>query len=120
MLQAHVPFLRQKLCLMALIESLLHRSMYDRTLPFTTLASETRIPVDEVEHLVMKALCLGLVRGSIDQVAQLVRITWVQPRVLDTDQMQALLRRLTDWSERVDRVATFVHQQSPDLFPHAL
>ena len=59
-------------------------------------------------------------RGSIDQVAQLVRITWVQPRVLDTDQMQALLRRLTDWSERVDRVATFVHQQSPDLFPHAL
>lgn len=120
MLQAHVPFLRQKLCLMALIESLFHRSMYDRTLPFTSLASETRIPVDEVEHLVMKALCLGLVRGSIDQVAQLVRITWVQPRVLDTDQMQALLRRLTDWSERVDRVATFVHQQSPDLFPHAL
>lgn len=118
-LQAHVPFLRQKICLMALIESIFRRSTYDRTLPFTTIAAETRIPVDEVEYLVMKALCLGLIRGSIDQDAQLVRITWVQPRVLDTDQMHALLRRLSDWSEHVERVAEFVHSQSPELFAHA-
>lgn len=35
----------------------------------------------------MKALCLGLVKGSIDQVEQKVHMTWVQPRVLDKDQV---------------------------------
>ena len=119
MLEASMPFLRQKICLMALIESVFRRSTYDRTLSFTTIATETRIPVDEVEHLVMKALCLQLIRGSIDEVAQLVRITWVQPRVLDTQQTQALLQRLSDWSDRVAQVAEYVQTQSPELFTHA-
>ena len=35
----------------------------------------------------MKALSLDLVRGLIDQVDQLVHMTWVQPRVLDKDQV---------------------------------
>ena len=35
----------------------------------------------------MKALSLGLVKGSIDQLSQEVNMTWVQPRVLDIDQV---------------------------------
>ena len=35
----------------------------------------------------MKALSLGLVKGSIDQLNQEVNMTWVQPRVLDIDQV---------------------------------
>jgi 26S proteasome regulatory subunit N9 len=41
---------------MALIESVFRRDAYDRTLSFATIATETRLPVDEVEHLLMKAL----------------------------------------------------------------
>ena len=37
--------------------------------------------------LVMKALALGLVKGSIDEVDQRVHLTWVQPRVLDHEQV---------------------------------
>jgi 26S proteasome regulatory subunit N9 len=55
-LQQNYPFLRQKICLMALIESVFRRDAYDRTLSFATIATETRLPVDEVEHLLMKAL----------------------------------------------------------------
>ena len=50
------PFLRQKICLMALIESVFKRNAEDRTIGFEQIASETRLPLDEVEHLVMKAL----------------------------------------------------------------
>ncbi len=48
--------MRQKICLMALIESVFRRGAYDRTLSFQTIAEETRLPKDEVEHLVMKGL----------------------------------------------------------------
>jgi 26S proteasome regulatory subunit N9 len=55
------PFLRQKICLMALIESVFRRNADERTLPFATIAQETRLPEGEVEHLVMKALrCVHL------------------------------------------------------------
>lgn len=118
-LAAGLPFLRQKICLMALMENVFRRSKNNRTLSFTTIATETRIPVDEVEHLVMKALCLQLLQGSIDEVAQLVRITWVQPRVLDAAQTRALWERLAQWSDHVQNVAQWVQAQSPDLLAHA-
>lgn len=41
----------------------------------------------QVEMLVMKALSLGLVKGSIDEIDQKVHMTWVQPRVLDLQQV---------------------------------
>ena len=37
--------------------------------------------------LVMKALSFGLVKGSIDEIDQKVHMTWVQPRVLDLQQV---------------------------------
>lgn len=41
----------------------------------------------KVELLVMKALSVGLVKGSIDEVDKRVHMTWVQPRVLDLQQV---------------------------------
>ena len=35
----------------------------------------------------MKALSLGLVRGMVDGVDQKVHMTWVQPRVLNLQQV---------------------------------
>lgn len=35
----------------------------------------------------MKALSVGLVKGSIDEVDGRVHMTWVQPRVLDLQQV---------------------------------
>jgi 26S proteasome regulatory subunit N9 len=55
-LQENYPFLHQKICLMALIESVFKRNADNRTIEFQTIAEETRLPLDEVEHLVMKAL----------------------------------------------------------------
>jgi len=103
-LHENYSFLRQKICLMALIESVFKRGPYDRTMAFQTIAEETRLPIDEVEHLLMKALSLKLIRGSLDQVDQKAQITWVQPRVLSREQIGGLAQRLTSWTERLGKV----------------
>ena len=63
------------------------RPATDRQLTFAEISEATNLPINEVELLVMKALSVGLVKGSIDQVDQKVHMTWVQPRVLDLNQV---------------------------------
>ncbi|KAJ3035338.1 26S proteasome regulatory subunit [Rhizophlyctis rosea] len=97
-----LPFLRQKLCLMTLMESVFKRTKEARgRMTFEEISKETRVSVDEVEHLVMKALSLGLIRGKIDEVDRRVAVSWVQPRVLGIEQIGVLKDRLTAWSGMV-------------------
>ncbi|KAJ3413548.1 26S proteasome regulatory subunit [Chytridiales sp. JEL 0842] len=93
-----LDFLNQKLCLMSLIETVFRRSKEERgSLSFAQISKDTRVPIEEVEHLVMKALSLGLLKGSIDEVEKKVNVTWVQPRVLSMDQISSLKTRLDEW-----------------------
>jgi 26S proteasome regulatory subunit N9 len=64
----------------------------------------------------MKALSLNLIRGSIDQVDQTVNVTWVQPRVLDRDQIDGMRKRLDTWNRDVNKIATFVQQEGGEVF----
>ncbi|KAK4514718.1 GTP-binding protein [Mucor velutinosus] len=116
LLQQNQGALRRKICLMSLIEAVFRRSTDNRSIPFSEIAAETRLSVDEVEHLVMKALSLKLIRGSIDQVDQIVVVTWVQPRVLDRDQIEGMRRKLTEWDNQVKKISAFVGEQGGEVF----
>ena len=75
LLVASIPFLRQKLCLMTLMEVVFKRTKSERgKMTFAEIARDTRVGVEEVEHLVMKALSLGLVKGKIDEVDGIVLV----------------------------------------------
>ncbi|GAA5838152.1 hypothetical protein JCM3766R1_001841 [Sporobolomyces carnicolor] len=115
-LQQHFPFLREKICLLALIEAVFKRPTQDRVLPFSVISKEAQVPIDEVEHLVMKALALKLIRGTLDQPSSTVTISWVQPRVLDRQQIDQLKTRLVEWSDKVEAVALHARSQAPSLF----
>ncbi|KAJ1934578.1 26S proteasome regulatory subunit [Kickxella alabastrina] len=110
-------FLQQKIRLMALIESMFKRQGAGaRTVAFGDISAETKLPVADIEHLVMKALSLGLIRGSIDQVEQIITIQWVQPRYLGKDQIRSLVDRLSQWETRVTQTAQKMSQTAPELF----
>ncbi|KAJ2445578.1 26S proteasome regulatory subunit [Coemansia sp. RSA 2440] len=110
-------FLQQKIRLMALIESMFKRQGTGaRTIPFGVVSAETKMPVNEIEHLVMKALSLGLIRGGIDQVGQQITVQWVQPRYLGKDQIKNLVDRLVQWEGRVIETAQQMSQTTPELF----
>ncbi|AET39149.1 proteasome regulatory particle lid subunit RPN9 Ecym_4069 [Eremothecium cymbalariae DBVPG len=95
-------FLRQKICLITLVESLFAKSI--RTLSFEDIAKATHLSKDNVEHLVMKSISLGLLKGSIDQVEELVTITWVQPRIINEEQINKMKDRLVEWDEQVAKL----------------
>ena len=49
---------------------------------------------------------LKLIRGTIDQVDKSVEITWVQPRVLEDEQLKTLHDLFGSWRNNVKWVAT--------------
>ncbi|KAK3830169.1 MAG: hypothetical protein JOS17DRAFT_747165 [Linnemannia elongata] len=115
-LQSNITALRQKICLMSLTETVFKRSSDNRSIPFGTISSETKLPLEEVEILVMKALSLGLIKGSIDQVDAVVRVHWVQPRVLDRNQIKGMQERLVAWNENVRKTALTMEAEAVDVY----
>jgi len=107
--------LQQKISLLCLMELTFKRPSNDRNLSFEVIAKEAQLPLEEVELLVMKALSLGLVKGSIDEVEQMVHMTWVQPRVLDLNQIGHMRDRLSEWCDKVKTQVYSVEDQGPEL-----
>lgn len=114
-LAAQELFLRQKISLLCLMEMTFKRPAHRRQLTFAEIAAETRLPVAEIELLVMKALAQGLVRGAIDQVASTVHMTWVQPRVLDRTQIAAMVQRLDLWCKHVSSMELLLENKASEI-----
>lgn len=107
--------MRQKISLLCLMEMTFKRPATNRQLSFQEIAVETRLPENEVEMLVMKALSLSLVKGSIDEVDHKVHLTWVQPRVLDREQISTMQERLQKWCEDVKEMEMLVEIKAHDI-----
>ncbi|XP_040528572.1 26S proteasome non-ATPase regulatory subunit 13 isoform X2 [Gallus gallus] len=86
-----------------------------RQLTFEEIAKSAKVTVNEVELLVMKALSVGLVKGSIDEVDKRVHMTWVQPRVLDLQQIKGMKDRLEFWCTDVRSMEMLVEHQAHDI-----
>ncbi|KAK3533305.1 hypothetical protein QTP70_016020 [Hemibagrus guttatus] len=114
-LAAHEIKLMQKIQLLCVMEMTFARPTNNRRLSFQDIAQSAQIPVNEVELLVMKALSVGLIKGSIDEVDQTVQMTWVQPRVLDLHQIKSMNERLESWCKDVKNMAVLVEQQAQDI-----
>lgn len=114
-LAAQEKHLREKISLLCLMEQTFKRPATDRRLTFADIGKEARVGVGEVEHLVMKALSLNLVRGSIDEVDQCVNMTWVQPRVLDTTQIANMNTQMKAWATKVLDMEKLVDDRAHDI-----
>ncbi|CAI4225776.1 unnamed protein product [Auanema sp. JU1783] len=108
-------FLVCKIRLMAVMEIALARPSKERNIPFSEIAAKCQVGVEEVEFLVMRALSKGLIKGLIDQVNQTVHITWVQPRVLNSDQILLMCDRMTLWRRDVTAIENIVHENAREI-----
>jgi 26S proteasome regulatory subunit N9 len=116
LLESHKMFLYQKISLAALTELVFRRPPHDRAMTFKTISQETKVKPDEIEHLIMKALSLGLLRGKIDQVAEVARINWVQPKVLERSQIEGMRVRLKEWDSNVNDLGHWIEGVGKDVW----
>ncbi|CAF4904822.1 unnamed protein product, partial [Rotaria magnacalcarata] len=106
--------LKKKITLLCLMD-MIFAAGGSRSLSFNDVATRTKLPIEQVELLAMKALSLDLIRGSIDQIDQKLNMHWVKPRVLDLRQVATLKTRLDQWTNDVKQMSSLVEQQAGDI-----
>jgi len=114
-LVANSQRLREKIRIFALMQLVREMPAHSRTLPFADIATRTSLPEEEVELLLMRSLSLSLIKGSINQVEASVRVTWVQPRVMDREAIGKQTSKLKDWMEKVQRTSVFLANETPEI-----
>ena len=103
---------KEKITLLALVDLVFKRPSAERTIEFTEIAAHIGVEVDQVEWVIMRALSLGLIKGSMDQVEGNVSVTWVMPRVLDDAQLQGLASRFSEWAIKVTQEREYMAEQT--------
>jgi 26S proteasome regulatory subunit N9 len=114
-LNGNQEILYEKLCLLVLMEMTFRRDANDRQITFGDVAQQTGLAEDKVELLVMKALSKGLVKGQIDQVGQTINMTWVQPRVLDRDQIKTIMNKISTLSTSISSMETMIENNAGEI-----
>eukprot|EP01041_Mallomonas_annulata_P003571 gene3571-7102_t len=115
-LSSRHEFIKQKVILLCLMNIVFERHSHDRSIAFHDIANKTRIPLDQVEWVLMRAMALGLIKGTIDEVISEVNVTWVQPRILDNGQLVLLSAQLDSWTEKVKQALLTVEDHTPELY----
>ena len=114
-LVAKFDFVKEKLAILALMNLLFETPSHARTIPFAAVADKVQLPLDQVEWLAMRAMALGLVRGHIDQVHATIHFDWVQPRVLDQNQIKHLIHQLDALDDKSKHALSLLHDHTVDL-----
>jgi 26S proteasome regulatory subunit N9 len=106
---------KKKIVLLCLMNIAFERPSHERTIDFSDISTRTRTPLEQVEWVLMRAMSLGLIKGTIDEVDQNINITWVQPRVLDMDQLGLVGNQIDDWVVKVKESLLIVEEQTLEL-----
>lgn len=115
--------LEQKIKIMAFAELVFSLPKNERTVTFAQIQSSTGIDKDMIELMIIKAMSLDLLRGSIDevefssnqQVAQTVTISWIQPRVLDKERISKMRTKYETWNAGLGQLLTFIEDYHSSL-----
>ncbi|KAL9181490.1 hypothetical protein ACHAXT_010295 [Thalassiosira profunda] len=106
---------KEKITLLALVNMVFERPSLERTLSFEDIADRIAVPLEQVEWVIMRALSLGLIKGTMDQVEQTVDVTWVMPRNLDEKQMSELATRFGEWAVKVSKTQDYMLEHTASL-----
>ncbi|KAI3403723.2 SNX41 [Candida oxycetoniae] len=118
-LTTHKTFLNQKIIIMALLELISIKSAstsMDKTLTFQEISQFTETDLNDVELLIIKCFSLGLIQGYINQIDQVLIVTWLQPRILHLESVKTLYNHLVEWGNKVDQLGKTVYESGGTIW----
>lgn len=109
-------FLSQKIIIMSLLELISLKSTTSKLLTFSEISLFTGAPTEEVELLIIKCFSLKLIKGYINQIEQTLVVTWLQPRILNLNQVKTLYNHLISWNNQVDQLSKEVYKSGGSIW----
>lgn len=104
--------LREKITVMCLMSYVSSLPAEAKSVSLGDIGERTKLPVESVEFLLMKALSLHLIEGIIDQVNGTVSISWIAPRVLTMPEIEDIKCTVDAWLKRVEKKSSEMSAQS--------
>jgi 26S proteasome regulatory subunit N9 len=92
-----MTYLEQKVRIIAFLEMIFECEKDERSIPFLKIAEVCKIEAVDVELLVMKAMSLNLIKGTIDEVEQVVHVDWALPRYLNKSHLTIMNNKMVAW-----------------------
>ena len=99
---SEMDYLHQKVRIIALLEMIFEVNKDQRSLSFERISQVCQIDQVDVELLIMKAMSLNLIKGTIDEVAQVVHVDWCLPRYLNKSHLEIMAGKMRDWEGKLD------------------
>jgi 26S proteasome regulatory subunit N9 len=101
--------------IISLLELLFEVEKDDRSLKFERIARHCQLEKNDVELMLMKAMSLQLIKGNIDEMEEVIHVSWILPRYLSRGHLEIMVRKLQDWENKMDHVIKLVEGQSEEL-----
>jgi len=114
-LVGNIPLLEQKIAIMSIITLFFGLESVERIVPLSSISARIGKDEEKVEMLLMRCMSLGFIKGQIDQVTGFVEVEWVQPRVLNVDQISLMGSRFREWINSVDTVLEDMESNVPQF-----
>lgn len=115
-LQNFDVFLKQKIIIMGLVELISIKSSLSKQLSFKDISEFTGVDPNDIEHLIIKCFSLNLFKGYINQIDEILTVTWLQPRILNLNQIKTLSDHLNSWDNQVKVLAEEVHSSGGSVW----
>ena len=109
--QDNLEKIDQKMQVAALLELVFNLPKNDRVLPFDKIANACGVPEDRVERIVIKAISVNLIKGSIDELRRIVTTSWIQPKVLEQNRIKVMESKFEQWSDGLKNLTKLIEQK---------
>jgi 26S proteasome regulatory subunit N9 len=110
-----MTYLEQKVRIIAFLEMIFECNKNERSIPFSQIAVKCQVEEADVEFLVMKAMSLDLIKGTINEVQQVVHVEWCQPRYLSKNHLKIMAQKMVDWEAKLDNVIRLCENNAQEL-----
>ena len=94
----------QKVRIIAFLELIFSLDKDERSISFAKISQTCHIPNDQVEFMLLKSMSLNLVKGVIDEVDQVVHVSWVLPRYLSKQHLEIMHKKMEAWESKMQDV----------------